>query len=188
MNFKGHLSGGLITASAVTTVALISSVVPLQSLQLESFQLEAGFGKLLLIFAVTLFMALFPDLDTASIAQRWFYRIALIVVIWLYLEGQFLILYLFTLTSFLPLLHQHRGWTHWLATPWVLSVLMAFYYEFHQAETSWFHSFDLDDLQEVWLEHQFFVFAAVLGHYTHLFLDSKRVRLLGLHPSRKGHH
>lgn len=191
MNHRGHWTGGLIAAGVSGALALLLIDYGLEDFQLSKAieePFESRLNLILLYPGITLFMALFPDLDTASLAQRWYYRFALVAVLLLYYHEQHLILFLFAFFSFLPLLHQHRGWTHSLYTPWLLSLLMALFFEIHRAERSWFYGFSLKNSLLFLLDYQSLAYAAALGHYTHLFLDSKYVRWLGLSKNPKGHH
>lgn len=70
--------------------------------------------------------ALFPDLDVASVPQRWFYRVMAGVLVVLIASGRPGDAALLGLISLLPLIDHHRGWTHrWWAVPIVpLGVLI----------------------------------------------------------------
>ena len=64
--------------------------------------------------------ALFPDLDVASVPQRWFYRAAAALLLVLISQGRAGDAALLGLLALLPLMHRHRGWTHrWWAVPLV---------------------------------------------------------------------
>lgn len=163
MNFKTHAAGGLITASIITSFCAFS---------LNSI---LDIANPLLLFGVCFFMSLFPDFDTASIPQRWFYRALTVVLIVLYLYQEYETISLLSIFSLTPLLHKHRGWTHWKITPFIISIIMLFLYD----RTSNLSVYSLDIIS---INYAFFVLAVVGGHYTHLLLDSKYFK------NEKGHH
>ena len=70
--------------------------------------------------------ALLPDLDTASIPQRWFYRGVVLALVVLIAAGFFREAALIGVVAMLPLVHHHRGWTHrwWAALLLPLGVLL----------------------------------------------------------------
>jgi hypothetical protein len=64
------------------------------------------------LVGLTAVFALLPDLDTASIIQRWCYRCMLVVLIALMATGQGDRAAFLGAMSLLPLIHRHRGWMH----------------------------------------------------------------------------
>jgi len=78
MNFQAHLQGGLVAGSIAVGVALGTGYAEWQSDSLQRFlDQPLDFGQpislLLSLFVTAVFMALFPDLDTTSVPQRWFF-------------------------------------------------------------------------------------------------------------------
>ena len=128
-------------------------------------------------------MALFPDLDTASIPQRWFLRLLFggILVAWA-LQAQRMAVVL-ALAAMLPLLHRHRGWTHWMVTPWVVGVILAAGLEALHGGNLWTSGGFWRELGAFLESYWAIVFSCVSGHYTHLFLDAKFYRRLN--PTRR---
>lgn len=193
MNFQGHLTGGLIAGAAVTVLAPISGYVRLSTESLAAFMdtplsFHGDISVLILLFLTTCFMALFPDLDTASIPQRWFYRILFVVQLALFYHKQMDWFAVLAFVSILPIVHKHRGWTHWKIAPWLMSLFLAVVFEYIRAKESWFGSFQWENvgifLQQYWI----YLVACVVGHYTHLLLDSRHVRFLPFIKNPQNHH
>jgi hypothetical protein len=167
MNFKGHVTGGLATSFVLAVTS--SLVLGPQHLNITSSEV---------IFTVCFFMSLFPDLDTNSIPQRWFYRILLFVMPIIYFTGQIDYFFIVSFLSILPLIHKHRGWTHWKITPFIIGIATLYFYDKEKG----FYFIKYGDLA---LNYFFFLLAVVLGHYTHLVLDSKTIKIF---KNSKDHH
>lgn len=163
MNFKAHAVGGVITSAVVSSFSLIAST--------NAIEVSDPF----VVFGICFFMSLFPDLDTASIPQKWFYRCLIIVLCILFYFQEYKIISLISIFSITPLLHKHRGWTHWKITPFVISIIVLILYDRALNGSEYY-------IEEVFLSYLIFVFAVVSGHYTHLLLDSR------LFKNDKGHH
>ena len=89
MNFQAHLQGGLVAGSIAVGVALGTGYTEWQSDAWQRFLNQPlDFGQpislLLGLFVTAVFMALFPDLDTTSVPQRWFFRAMFIMLAILY--------------------------------------------------------------------------------------------------------
>ena len=157
MNFKSHSIAGLGTAGIVATGAFIYS---------SPIILAHPF----FLFLVTFLMSLFPDLDINSIPQRWYFRFVLFLMpflLYFSYQDYFNIISIFSVSI---LVHKHRGWTHNRSTPFILGLLSLYFYdksygvtEFSQSDTLW--------------GYFLFLISVVVGHYTHLILDSKTIRL-----------
>ncbi|MDT8446656.1 MAG: metal-dependent hydrolase [bacterium] len=170
MNAAGHLIGGLAAATLVEGVALGSGYLPplTQEVQAAHWALPL----------TALMMSLFPDLDVASLPQRWYYRAALLALLWLHFTGRDLAFVLLALFSILPLVHRHRGWTHAVWAPFAVASLLALATEYRRAETGWWASFSWTDAGALWVEYLPYVAAAWVGHGVHLLLDSSKLRLV----------
>lgn len=186
MHFKGHLAGAVAagTLSAGLAAVEASAGAPVDGIVAGlglGYWPGLGAGALPaemlvpgLCFVIAGAMALFPDLDIGSIPQRWYLRAmfaALAVAWWLDRPQVFTWL---AFAALLPMLHRHRGWTHWLLTPWLmaaaliwmlgaLSPPLAVPWQFSRGAASWMTG-----------EHRVLIFAFVAGHYTHLLLDAGR--------------
>lgn len=118
--FRRHLWGGFLA----TLVAIAGvGIVLWQTGRLEPFLTIEEAPKLGILIAVGLLSACFPDVDIGSISQRIFYRILLVVDLWLLYQRNYNAAALLGLGAILPLLGKHRGWTHtWLAAVLVPAV------------------------------------------------------------------
>ncbi len=94
--YKGHVAGGLLIFFALFA-ATRSYVEP---------------GTAVWLFLFTLIGALFPDIDTKSKGQKWFYRILFLVLIVLLVLQQFIFFAVLALVLGLPLVVDHRGLFH----------------------------------------------------------------------------
>jgi hypothetical protein len=113
MLYRAHLAAGLGLGVVLATGAHITGAAP----GAEDVAAVAG--------AATVF-ALLPDLDTASIVQRWFYRAMLGVLVWMMVTGRAEHAAFLGAVSLLPLVHRHRGWMHawWAALAVPLAALL----------------------------------------------------------------
>lgn len=141
--YKAHTLGSLI----ITILALGACNVFYQITAFKAFE-WIGFAVI---------GGLFPDLDTKSFGQKWFYRILFLSAIVLFALKQYYLLSIEALVGFIPLLFKHRGLFH---SPWFLSfitigsVFAAVYYFPHYATS-------------IYIDGAFFWF----GMMIHLFMD-----------------
>lgn len=187
MHFKGHLAGGVVTGAAMAVLATVAVE--------DAADMSGGLGWLgpravvaAACFAIALLMALFPDLDTASLPQRWVLRGMFLAMIGAFLAEAWPLFAVLAFAALLPALHRHRGWTHWRITPWLVAGFLATAYEYHRASASWFGRFDWEGVAELLGRHWVFVAACVAGHYTHLLLDARSVRGLPFIRNGPRHH
>lgn len=94
--YKGHIVGGLLIFF-VLYGAMRSYIEP---------------DAAVWLFVATMVGALFPDIDTKSKGQKWFYRIFFLVLIALLVLQQFIFFAVLTLLIGLPLVVDHRGLFH----------------------------------------------------------------------------
>jgi len=157
MTYRGHLAGGLVLAA---TAALAAPALGL--VETSDWVSLAG------VAGTALFFSLFPDLDTSSVPQRWFFRAVFGLLICLAWRGQYQVATLVALVALLPVLDQHRGWTHSWWSPLVMPVLLGGIYELWRwpqqmpGERPAFGAIHLACLG-----------AAMWGWYGHLLLDGK---------------
>ena len=156
MSYKGHLAGGVLVATAVAAAAEGSGGGP-----------ETTLG----LFATALFFSLFPDLDTSSRPQRWFFKLVFAALLYLAWAGEYRTATAVAVLALLPVLDHHRGWTHYRLSPIAAAAVVA-------AGYTWW-KLDGTGLEE-WiavlgqLPHGLeakFAGAALAGWYTHLVLD-----------------
>lgn len=130
----------------------------------------AALGFELLVFPVTLFFSLFPDLDTASIPQRWSYRVIVLSLLVLAYYGRCQEAVALAILAMLPLLDHHRGWTHQIWAPLFFPVVVIAVYNFvvlHTVPT-------VVQWDQQLYQHWKLIVGLILGWYTHLVLDDLR--------------
>lgn len=99
--YKGHLGGGLIafgimlTLLAARHVMLVDHIVPVMSLLL-----------------CTMAGALFPDIDTKSKGQKYFYWLIAVLMIYLIYKRLLVHLSVLAVAATTPMLVKHRGLFH----------------------------------------------------------------------------
>ena len=112
-DFRGHLWGGF-AATLLASAVCVAGLWWTESL--ASYRTFDVWPKVLLLIAIGMLSACFPDVDTESKSQRLFYRLLILLDIWFILIGDYRTAALLGLGAMLPLLGKHRGWTHtWLA-------------------------------------------------------------------------
>lgn len=113
MLYRAHLAAGLGLGVALAAGARVAGAAP-------------GNEGPVAVAGVTAVFAVLPDLDTASIVQRWFYRAMLVVLGWMMWTGRAEHAAFLGAVSMLPLIHRHRGWMHawWAALAVPLATLL----------------------------------------------------------------
>lgn len=171
MNFKMHVTGGIVIGTSLATTSLL-------------FGEQLGFPispiKATIVFGVAVFFSLFPDLDTSSIPQRWFYRAIFLVLLGLAYYRYFEIATFLAIVSISPLLDHHRGWTHHPLSLFIFPVLLAGLYDFLLAQTKTAYRWTPENIIVHLQNHPWLVLACLLGWSTHLLLDLKILRRIKL--------
>lgn len=193
MNFRGHLAGGIAAGAAAAGIAHLAGPMGLNDLPAMS---GAEFGGAVShsalyvagCFVTGLGMALFPDLDTGSVPQKWYLRIMFAALAASLLLGRMDLFAVLAFGALLPMIHKHRGWTHWKITPWIVALILAAVHEHVDTQRSWFATYSWEDVWTTLLDYWPYVFACVLGHYTHLLLDSRTVKWLPFISNPPNHH
>ncbi|SKA66543.1 metal-dependent hydrolase [Desulfobaculum bizertense] len=145
--YKEHLTGGAATAGGSLLIACLALPVALKP------NLPEG----LALFSICVLMSLFPDVDTDSKGQRWFYSILVVVDLALMWFGKYHWAAILGLVAMFPALDHHRGWTHtWWAMLLVPLPIILF--------PVFFLAMDWQPMVPYYV-------AAVLGYFSHLFLD-----------------
>ncbi len=167
MQFRGHLTGGCVAAVAFAEFAVqIGNVA------------NEDFSTWIHLFGLTLFFSLFPDLDTASIPQRWFFRIVLATMLVLAWYERYRLAALLGVIAILPVIDRHRGWTHWrtapVLIPTILYLLFGFWNGGEEGSFGW----------QYLLNNKMYLLACALGWYVHLVLDG----YFKLFPTDKDHY
>ncbi len=178
MNFKAHVTGALVGGAIAAGVGVVALDLSVQSILTKPFFSNPDFLQFSYIFGLAWFMALFPDLDTASIPQRWFYRFLLVAMIVAIIKKEIDIFAVMAFLGIVPLLDRHRGWTHWRTAPWIMAFAVAILIEYMRVKGNWFLHFKWKLVLYFFENYWVYVFAMVFGHYIHLFLDSKKAKKL----------
>ncbi|MDH4121918.1 MAG: metal-dependent hydrolase [Deltaproteobacteria bacterium] len=188
----GHMRGGLAAGAAAVALGGVSGAISLDDSALRQMLYSPfaspDFYTLGGMFLTAVFMALFPDIDTPSIPQRWFLRAMAAVLVGLAWQGRMDLFAVVTLATLAPMLDHHRGWTHSLATPWVLSAVLAVVWEYFRAKEAWLSGFSWANVGRMLQDDWMYVVAAVMGHYTHLLLDLPALRFVPFLRNEPDHH
>lgn len=153
--FIGHVIGGLAVVTAYTAAV---SFAPVEQFA-EAAKLLYDWQVLLAIFVIGLLFAIFPDVDTNSKAQDFFYGIIFIIDVLLIFSSSMQAAAYLGLVALLPIISHHRGWTHslWAAVLLPLPILIIPYlYN-----------------QSLLLVSVIFYGAALSGYLSHLFFDKR---------------
>ena len=153
-DYKGHLSGAIV-CFAVYFGALAFAFSVDQAY--ERFTEIELFAYPLALFALCVMFGLWPAVDTNSKGQNLFYSIFFIADVVLILTGRFEQAAYLGLFALLPILSKHRGWTH---TYWAMLLLPS-----PLVILPWHH------FPERPLAGLPFYGAAVVGYFSHLFMD-----------------
>ena len=120
--YKGHLVGA--TLFVLGYIVLLGYAFSVDAAY-EQFSALEQVGYPLSLVALALLFGLWPDVDTDSKGQRVFYSIFLVTDLFLIGTEQFRAAASLGLVALLPVLSQHRGWTHtWWAMLLIPSPLL----------------------------------------------------------------
>ena len=115
-NYRTHLVGG------VASFGLLMIVLnPYCASIMTAFE-WLGFA---------LFGSLFPDVDTKSKGQKYFYRILAIIGIFLLLQRRLMNVVALSTIGFIPLMVKHRGMTHSVWFLMLIAAAITFIAHFH---------------------------------------------------------
>jgi len=173
MNFRGHLIGGTVVGVGMAGLASRLGYIP-----------AGDYGILGGVCSTVVFFSLFPDLDTSSVPQRWFFRIVFGALLYLGWTERYELATLVGILSLLPLLDHHRGWTHRKISPLVVPVLLGAAYEYWRARNAWLGEFSWTNVGDLLAGHLIFLVACIVGWYVHLLLDGQ----FRLFPTDRNHH
>jgi hypothetical protein len=167
LRFRGHFVGGVIAGAATSALSVRWDLLD-----------QGDATGWLSIFSVALVFSLYPDLDTSSVPQRWFYRAVFGLLLYLSWLGEYRAATILAIVSILPLLDHHRGWTHWRVSPILVIALPAF-------AISYWRSMNAENFGTgvgataygvacaLAADHGLTLAAALVGWYTHLLLDGR---------------
>lgn len=96
--YKGHIAGAVVAFSLMLLVV--------------THYYQVSFLTSLQWFLITVAGALFPDVDIKSKGQGIFYRILFLILLFLYIRGQWRLGAALGVIGMIPLLVRHRGLFH----------------------------------------------------------------------------
>ncbi|GIV59377.1 MAG: metal-dependent hydrolase [Rhodothermaceae bacterium] len=152
--YRGHIAGasvfyGLYLGLLAFVFMVDAAYARFSTLELVAYPLA--------LFGLCLMFGLWPDVDTNSVGQNLFYTIFFLADVVLIATKHFEEAAYLGLFAILPVLGKHRGWTHtWWAMLLIPSPLLLLPYLF-------FPERPLSGLP--------FYGAAVVGYFSHLFMD-----------------
>ena len=153
-NYKGHINGA--SFFSVLYIGLLGYVLG-QNQTLDHFTTYELTGYACGMFLLGVLFGLWPDVDTNSKGQKIFYTVFFVLDIGFIATKQFEASAYLGLFAILPTLSKHRGWTHtWWAMLLIPSPLLLLPMFF---------------MPERPLSGLFFYGAAVVGYFSHLFMD-----------------
>ena len=145
--YKAHLTGGIVFGGG-----LLATAVWMKAFQPDLKQTVA-------LLSICTLGALFPDTDTDSKGQRFFYTGLVILDLALMIQGLYRWAAVLGFCAMLPAVGQHRGWTHtwWamLLIPLPLIILPVVFYRIAPQAVLPFY------------------LAAEAGYFSHLIMDRK---------------
>ncbi len=172
--FREHWIGGLVAYSSFFAISLGTTLAGVFAFQKPinwnpTVSLEPL--KIAACFAIGILAGLWPDVDTKSKSQQIFYRLFLISNVVLIYEGHYAISAFFGLFAMLPLIGNHRGWTHSKLTMLLLPtvfLILPIYFQRDQLDRH-----ELLAAQNLVLLKDGLPFytASLIGYATHLHLD-----------------
>lgn len=152
--YRGHISGAAIFfAIYIVGIFFLFSAGG----SFEQSLLPGNIYTLLALFVICIMFGLWPDVDTNSKGQDIFYTLFFILDVALIYYERFHEAAYLGLFCILPILGKHRGWTH---TYWAMIIipspiiLLPYVYAAH----------------DPWAGLPFYG-AAVVGYFSHLFMD-----------------
>ncbi len=150
-NYKGHLFGGVSVFVVILLALTRFAACPSYKTVLEwLFFCCAG--------------ALFPDVDTKSKGQKWYFRILFILLLYAFIKRNMAIVWFVTFSFVIPHIVIHRGIFHriWfvIAIPLTIGLLLCAHFPTCQ--------------KIIWYDTLFFIIGAV----SHLWLDLGFRRML----------
>ena len=172
--FREHWIGGLVAYTSFFAISLITTLIGF-----FAFRLPIDWNptvaveplKIAACFVIGVLSGLWPDVDTKSKSQQIFYRLFLLSNVILIYKGYYTISAFFGLFAMLPLIGNHRGWTHSKLTMLLLPAVFLILPIYFQR--------DLLDRSELLAAQNLvllkdglpFYTAGLIGYATHLHLD-----------------
>ncbi len=172
--FREHWIGGLVVYTAFFVISLGIALIGIFAFELPNdwnATISLGPLKIVACFAIAVLSGLWPDVDTKSKSQQIFYRLFLISNAVLIYAKHYSISAFLGLFAMLPLIGNHRGWTHSRMTMLLLPTVFLILPVYFQRDQ--FDQADLLAAQNLVLfrEGLPFYIASLIGYATHLHLD-----------------
>ena len=152
--YRGHIAGASVFYAVYLIVLALVYAVDAAYTQFTLVELVA---YPVVLFGLCLMFGLWPDVDTNSVGQDIFYAVFFLVDVVLIATKNFEEAAYLGLFAILPVLGKHRGWTHtWWAMLLIPAPLLILPYIFFPERPLWGLPF---------------YGAAVIGYFSHLFMD-----------------
>jgi len=158
MNFKGHAIGAGI--ASLTYTGLVYRYEGIHTLDNPNYFVVAG---------LTAFFALFPDLDTKSTPQKWFFRSLFILNAAMIYCGMFEVCAYISTVCMIPLMDKHRGITHSFLLSLLLPLLIICSVE------KLIFGVDIQ-VKSLIMSYTWYYLGCVIGWWTHLVLNSSLIK------------
>ncbi len=162
-NYRGHIAGGAVFCGAyVAGISLLPGEIFEKTGGLFSdWQFVAG------LFIISMLFGLWPDIDTNSKGQDIFFTAGFLLDIILIWQGYIEAAAYLGLLAMTPIVGKHRGWTHSkVAMILVPLPIVIVSYLYHQS---------------IVITTVVIYGAAVVGYFSHLFLDGLIIKKIRFH-------
>ena len=146
---KGHLVGGMVFALVGLHLFAHYFFVP-------------TYLDMVLYVSLALMFAVWPDVDTKSIGQKFFYSVFFLTDCYLIFNERYQLAAYLGLLIILPILAKHRGWTHSVWAMFLSPSPLLFYPVLKGGSLD---SFNLSGVP--------YYASALTGYFSHLLLDGK---------------
>ncbi len=103
--YKGHIAYGVLFGILLLAGLAFSPLA-------EQLDVATTLVHAIIILWLAVLFALFPDVDIKSKGQLLFYRIFLLLDLFLLIEKLYVEAALLGFLAMLPIISRHRGWTH----------------------------------------------------------------------------
>lgn len=164
--YKGHIVGAIVCVGAA--VALVDIFAP--QLWGETAGLLDRTQTIAALLVVSVMFGLWPDVDTNSMGQNFFFGLAFLADITLIAQGRLEAAAYLGLLAMTPIIGRHRGWTHsfWAMVAVPLPIIVVPYLHNQHVIPVTIGVYG----------------AAVLGYFSHLLLDGKVIKAFAIRSPR----
>ena len=173
--FREHYIGGIVSYSVFFGISMGTTFVGhwlfQKPIDWNSTVSTKSWWHVVACFIVAVLFGLWPDVDIKSKSQSIFYKIFIIINIFLILKKWYIESAFFGLFAMLPMIGKHRGWTHSRVTMFffpMIFIIIPLY--LHKDIINVEHWFSPTNLGLIKTFVPFYV-AGLIGYATHLHLD-----------------